>query len=109
MFPEMTAPENQRHQSGGTRRAPGRNLRSALIITVAAAVAFAASTYAVVKSDLSTSAAELAAVTALLTFGVMIYGLLKTLLALVESASERRREARAATERRHGERTGRPE
>jgi hypothetical protein len=74
-----------------------------------AAIAFTASTYAAVKSELSTSAAELAAVAALLTFGVMIYGLLRTLLALVETASERRREAREATERRHGERDEKPD
>jgi hypothetical protein len=33
-------------------------------------------------------------------FGVAIYGLLRMVLALVESAGERRRQAREATERR---------
>ena len=105
----MTGPENQRRHPSGTRRAPGRSLRSALIVTVVAAIAFAASTYAVVKIELSTSEAELAAVAALFTFGVLVYGLLRTLLALVESASERRRQARETTERRHGERVEKPD
>ena len=88
----------------GTRRAKHRPVYPPLILAVMAAIAFAASTYAVVRGDLSTTVAELAAVTALLTFGVMIYGLLRTVLTLVESASERRQRAREATERRHGDR-----
>ena len=58
--------------------------------------------YAVMRTELSTVATELAAVAALLSFGVMIYGLLRTILTLVESASERRHQTRDATERRHG-------
>jgi len=48
--------------------------------------------------------AELAAVVALGAFGVTVYGLLRTLLTMIESAGERRRQEREATERRHGDR-----
>lgn len=106
----MTNPESAPSRADrGTKRANRRPVRPPLIITLLAAIAFAASTYTVLRGDLSTGEAELAAVSALLTFGLMIYGLLRTILALVESASERRREAREATERRHGERVGKPD
>jgi hypothetical protein len=65
--------------------------------------------YAVIRTELSTTAAELAAGAALLAFGVMVYGLLRTILTLVESASERRRQDREATERRHGDRVRKPD
>ena len=106
----MTIPDpatSRKHE--GARRANRRPVRPPLIIALLSAIAFAASTYAVVRSDLSTGEAELAAVAALLAFGVMIYGLLGTVLALVESASERRRLTREATERRHGERAEKPD
>jgi hypothetical protein len=65
--------------------------------------------YAVIRTELSSTVVELAATAALLSFGVMIYGLLRTILILIESASERRRQAREATERRHGDRVRKPD
>lgn len=109
MFPGMTDPGYAgRQAAGGTRRASGRALRPALILTIVAAVVFAASTFTLLREDLSTTAAELVAVVALGAFGVTVYGLLRTLLILIESAGERRREERAATERRLGDRTRKP-
>jgi uncharacterized protein HemX len=103
----MTQPDQDRAESG-TRRSNRRPLRSSLLITLFSAIAFAASLYAVVRTQLSTTEAELAALAALATFGLMVYGLLQTLLTLVESASERRQRAREATERRHGDRAQKP-
>jgi hypothetical protein len=106
----MTSPDPAaRRAENGTRRSNRRSLWPPLLIAAFAAIAFAASTYAVVRTNLSTTAAELAATAALLTFAVMIYGLLGTILALVESATERRRQAREATERRHGDRAAKPD
>ena len=103
----MTQPTQDPAESG-TRRSNRRPLRSSLLITLFSAIAFAASLYAVVRTQLSTTEAELAALAALATFGLMVYGLLQTLLTLVESASERRQRAREATERRHGDRAQKP-
>ncbi len=109
MFPEMTDPGYARRQAaGGTRRAGGRALRRALILSIVAAVVFGVSTIALLRGDLPTIAAELAAVVALGAFGVTVFGLLRTVLILIESAGERRREARAATERRTGDRARKP-
>lgn len=96
---------HRRDQDGGTRRSPVRPLRPALLISFFSGVAFAASMYAVLRTELSTGAAELAAAAALLSFGVLVYGLLRTVLTLVEGATERRKQARDATERRHGDRS----
>jgi drug/metabolite transporter (DMT)-like permease len=106
----MTHPDGAGNQAqGGTRRRTRRPLRPVFLITLFSAIAFAALMYAVIRTELSTTAAELAAAAALLTFGVMIYGLLRTILVLIESATERRRQAREATERRHGDRAREPD
>jgi hypothetical protein len=78
-------------------------------VTIVAVIVFAGSTFALLREDLSTTSAELAAVVALVAFGVTVYGLLRTLLVLIESAGERRRQAREATERRHGSRAQKPD
>jgi drug/metabolite transporter (DMT)-like permease len=110
MFPAMTGPENQRHTpTGGTRHPSGRPLRPAVIITVVGAVVFAGATFALLREPLSTTVAEIAAVVALGAFGVTVYGLLRSLLTMIESAGERRRQEREATERRHGDRVKKPD
>jgi hypothetical protein len=43
-----------------------------------------------------------------MAFVVMVYGLLRMVLALVESAGERRRQEREVTGRREGERARKP-
>lgn len=109
MFPGMTDPGDARRQAaGGTRRAGGRRLRPALMVTGVGAIVFAGSMFALLHEPMSATSAELAAVVALAAFGVTVYGLLRTVLILIESAGERRREERAATERRHGDRAGKP-
>ena len=87
---------------------PGQGLGSAAVLTVVSAIVFGVATWKLVKGDLSTLWAELSAGIALVAFGVGIYGLLRMILAFIETASERRRQAREVTERRHGDRARKP-
>ncbi len=83
-------------------------LRATVVFTVFSAVALAAATMALLRGDLPTLAAELSAAVALVAFGVMVYGILRIILAMVESAGERRRQAREVSERRKGDRARKP-
>jgi uncharacterized protein (DUF2062 family) len=87
---------------------PTRGLRAAVVIAVVAGVVFGVATYELIRGDLSTFRAELSAVVALVAFGVTIYGLLQIILGLIESAGDRRRQEREATERRKAARVTRP-
>jgi hypothetical protein len=87
-----------------TRRARVYPLRAALVITTMSTVVFAASMFALLRAQWSAIAAEFTAVVALGSFGVTVYGLLRTLLVLIGSAGERRRQARKVTERRNSDR-----
>lgn len=91
-----------------TRRARARPLRAPLVITTVSTVVLAASMFALLRAQSSTITAELAAVVALGSFGVAVYGLLRTLLVLIGSAGERRRQARKVTERRNSDRARKP-
>ena len=82
------------------RKPPGSGLRSAIVITVVATIVCIVSTYELIRADLSTTLAEISAVVALLSFGVGVYGVLQIILALIESAGERRRIERETSERR---------
>lgn len=109
MFPGMSDPDYARPQAvGGTRGASGRRLRPALMVTGVGAIVFSGSMFALLHEPMSTTTAEFTAVVALAAFGVTVYGLLRTVLILIESAGERRREERAATERRTGDRASKP-
>ena len=48
------------------------------------------------------------AAAALIAFGVAVYGLMQAILALIDTAGERRRQERLVSERRHGERARPP-
>lgn len=108
-------PPDQTEPSGATgsfpgrshsprRRPPGSGLRSAVVITIVSTIACAVATYELIRAELSTTLAELSAVIALLSFGVAVYGVLQIILALIESAGERRRIERETSERRAVER-----
>lgn len=88
------------------RRASG--LRAAVVTAAIAGVAFGVAMFELLRGDLSTFRAELTAGVALVAFGVTIYGLLQIILALIESAGDRRRQEREATERRKAARVTRP-
>ena len=79
-----------------------------MLITVASAMVCAGATIALIRGELPTAYAELAAGVALLAFGATVYGLLRTVLVLVESAGERRRVAREVSERRKVDRADDP-
>ena len=81
-------------------------IRPALFITLASGVVLAAAIVELRRGELSTTLAEVAAVVALLAFGAAVYGVLRTILILIESAGERRRQAREVTERRRSDRSG---
>lgn len=83
-------------------------LRATVLVTVLSAVTLAAATIALLREDLPTLAGELSAAVALLAFGVMVYGILRIILAMIESAGERRRQAREVSERRKGDRARKP-
>jgi hypothetical protein len=83
-------------------------MRFTLLLTVVSAIAFAAATIALLRGQLSTTLAEVIAALALAAFVVMVYGLLRLVLGLVETAGERRRQEREVSERRKGARARKP-
>jgi hypothetical protein len=83
-------------------------LRATVLVTVSSAIVLAAAMTAMLRGNIPTLAAELAAGVALLAFGVMVYGILRIILAMVESVGERRRQARLVSERRKGDRARKP-
>jgi hypothetical protein len=87
---------------------PGSGLGIAVALTLGAGFFSAAMTWMLLRRDLSTAWAELTAALALAAFGVAVYGFLRTLLVLVESAGDRRRQTREITERRTGDRARKP-
>ena len=93
---------------GKPRRPPGLGIGPALLVTIVSVVVCVVSTVALVRREISTGFAELLAVVVLVSFGFAVYGLLRMVLALIETAGERRRHARAVTERRKQERTETP-
>jgi uncharacterized integral membrane protein len=80
----------------------------AILITIASVIVCVAATVALLKGDFSTLIAQLLAAAALVSFGFAVYGSLRMVLALIETAGERRRQAREVTERRKAERAPPP-
>ena len=104
----MTDPTPRPENATVTLPSLRRGLKATVWFTVFSAIALAAATIALLREDLPTLAAELTATVALIAFGVMVYGILRIILAMVESAGERRRQARAVSERRKGARARKP-
>lgn len=86
----------------------GPTISVALAIAVVGAVVAVASTIVVIRNTFSTSIEAVVAAVALLAFGVTAYGLIQAVLALVDSAGERRLRDREVTERRQGDRARPP-
>jgi len=95
--------------AGGTS-APARGLsvRSAMLIALAGATAAILATRAVLRNAYGVGVEALLAVVALIAFGVAAYGLIQAVLALIDTAGERRRQDREVTERRKGARARQP-
>ena len=79
-------------------------MRSASILSFISAIIFAVAMWETLRGNLSETKAEVAAGVALLTFGLLIYGLLQMILSLIENAGDRRQREREATERRSRQR-----
>jgi hypothetical protein len=86
----------------------GPSVAVALTIAIVSAVIATGATIVVIKNDFSTLVEGLLAALALVAFGVTAYGLIQAVLALVDTAGERRRQDREVSERRHGDRARKP-
>jgi hypothetical protein len=86
----------------------GMSIGIAATISIVSIVVVAVSTYSVVKGALSGGMTRLLAVLALLSLVAAAYGLIELALAVVATTAERRRKARAVTERRTGDRARKP-
>ncbi len=102
------APVEQRAR-GKPRRPSGLGIGPALALTIVSIVVCVGATVAVFRGDYSTLVEEILAAAALISFGFAVYGILRMVLALIETASERRRKTREVTERRKAEREAPPE
>ena len=91
-----------------TSKGRGPSIFVALTIAIVAGIIAVASTIVVIRNTYSTTVEAIVAAVALLAFGVTAYGLIQAVLALVDSAGERRLRDREVTERRHGDRARKP-
>jgi hypothetical protein len=95
--------------AGGTvARRRGLSVRSALAVAVLGIAGAIGATRLVLRNEYRVGVEALFVVFALIAFGVAAYGLIQAVLALVDSAGDRRRQERAVTERRKGDRARKP-
>jgi uncharacterized integral membrane protein len=80
-------------------------IRSAVVVTIVSIAVCVGATVALVRGDFSTLQAEALAALVLISFGFAVYGILRMVLALIETAGERRRQAREVSERRKAARS----
>lgn len=104
----MTAPANRETPPGGTPISRGPSVQRALTFAILGALGATVLTMFVLRNEYSVGIEALLAAIALLAFGIAAYGLLQTVLAIVDSAGERRRQDREVTERRKGDRARQP-
>jgi hypothetical protein len=86
----------------------GPSITMALTIAIVSAVIAVVATVAVIRNDYSLIVEASLAAISLIAFGVTAYGLIQAVLALVDSAGERRRQDREISERRKGDRARKP-
>jgi hypothetical protein len=86
----------------------GPSVAVALSIAIVGGVTAIATTIVVIRNSYSTMVEALIAAVALLAFGVTAYGLIQAVLALVDTAGERRMRDREVSERRQGDRARPP-
>ena len=80
-----------------------------MAMTIVSIIVCIGATFAVLRGDYSTLVEEILAAAALISFGFAVYGILRMVLALIETAGERRRRTREFSERRLAEREPPPE
>jgi hypothetical protein len=93
---------------GTTAPARGLSVRSALLIAAVGAICAVVATRAVLRNEYGVGIEALFAAVALVGFGVTAYGLMQAVLAIIDTAGERRRHDRDVTERRKGDRARQP-
>ncbi|MEO8193113.1 MAG: hypothetical protein ABI681_04625 [Gemmatimonadales bacterium] len=93
---------------GKASPARGPSGRTALIVAIVGGVIAAGATVLVLRNQYGTGMEALLAAAALAGFGMAAYGLMQAVLAIVDTAGERRRQEREVSERRKGERARRP-
>lgn len=80
----------------------------ALLIAAVSGVVATIATVLVLENSYGTGVEALLAGLALLAFGATVYGLIQAVLAVIDTAGERRRQDRDVSERRQGERARKP-
>jgi len=80
------------------------SMTAALVMAVVGAIVAVLATMMVLRDDRATGTEALLGAVALAAFGVTAYGLMQAVLAVIDTAGERRRHERAVTERRKGAR-----
>ena len=85
-----------------TRRPP--SVKVALVMAVVGAIVATGATLMVLRDDRGTGIEALLGAVALAGFGLTAYGLMQAVLAVIDTAGERRRHDRDVTERRQGDR-----
>lgn len=98
-------------KAGGEAPAPGKrslSVRVALVVAVVATAAAIGATRLVLANSYGVGIEALFAALALAMFGIAAYGVMQAVLALVDSAGERRRQDREVSERRTGDRARQP-
>ena len=86
----------------------GMSISKAAVIAVVSGIVVLFSTWAVIKGTMSAGMTRVLALLSLLSLVAFVYGLIELLLAVIATTSERRRMARAVSERRQGDRARRP-
>lgn len=95
--------------AGGTSLAArGLSIRVALVLGILGVVAAIGASMVLLRNDYSVGIEALLAAVALAAFGLAAYGLIEAVLAVVDTAGERRRQDRDVTERRKGDRARQP-
>ena len=100
---------NTNTPAGGTaiiQRGP--SVRVSLVIALVGAIIAVAATMAVLRNEYTVAIEALIAAVALGGFGIAAYGLIQAVLALIDTAGERRRQDREVSERRKGARARQP-
>ena len=95
---------NTETPTGSTSTPRGPSVRTSLLIALLGIVALTLSTLLVLRNSYSVAIEGFFALVGLAAFGIIAYGLIQAVLAVVDSAGERRRHEREITERRTGER-----
>jgi hypothetical protein len=100
---------NTNTPAGGTaiiQRGP--SVRASLVIALLGAIIAIGATMAVLRNEYTVAIEALIAAVALGGFGIAAYGLIQAVLALIDTAGERRRQDREVSERRKGARARQP-